>query len=1073
MGAPPKALAKISTPRSAGISPRERLFSILSDVQTRPLLWIQGPAGSGKTSLLTSYCDVMELSALWYQMDSGDNDPASFFYYLGLSAKRGQVKKKNPYPLLRPEYLAGLNSFARQFFRELFGRQPSGWLVIDKYQECVADSALHPALAEALSEIPDGWHVAILSRDEPPAAYARLRSSSQMYVLDPNELRLTLDECEAVCKAKLGDAAQPCTPPQLQRALELTQGWVTGLVLMLDPRHTLGVPENVNFENSQVIFDYFAGQIYEQIDPRLRDIMLKAALLPFIIPSLLETITGYPRVAKAMTDRMRHNQFVMQHEEIKGAFIFQPLFKEFLSERARQTLGQYEIIEFQQQAADALAQLGYFEQAAELYCQLQNWHSLAKLVQEHASALVNTGRHKTLRGWLDAIPEPTLTTDPWLQYWLGVGTQPFNLHISRKYLIQAYEQFKKEDQLEGLLNAWLGVVESYILEWGNFKPLDRWIDEMETLLQLNPTFPSDTLELRVTAGMFAALMYRRPEHPRLLIAEKKLYDAVIHVKQNPQLAKLGYQLFFYYTAWLGDLPKASVLADLLRPGARHVPDAANDTLWYALDALFLWKKGEPEASLDTVKKALAIAEQADFHLWDCLLYSSGVYATLSLKDEDQAQRYLKKISDSLNPNRLWDLAHYHYLIGRLYLFQGKIHESYEHSEAGLKAAIASGAPYAEALSRTILAQALFRLKQPEKAVAVNNLARDLARRIGSRNMLFFTLMSEAEFSFAGGGESRAVRALEEAFTIAREQDLIKHAFWWPPIMAPLCVKALEHNVETEFVQRVVRERQMVPDEAPAHLDNWPWHVKVSTLNQFSITVEGKLVDATGKARKRPLELLKVLIALGGRQIEQSRVHELLWPDAEGDTAMQALHTTLHRLRKLIGEHTITLQNGYINIDPRFTWVDVWSLERLFKLLNPLLRLVPSAVNSQKVSELSEKIFALYQGEFLESEAEHSWVRPYRQKLSARFKQILTELGTFWQRASEWDRAIVCYQQGLTLDPLAEELYQQLIQAFQKADRPTDAAATFQLCRKNLSDGLGTSPSPKTVALYKSIRPEMV
>jgi len=44
-----------------------------------------------------------------------------------------------------------------------------------------------------------------------------------------------------------------------------------------------------------------------------------------------------------------------------------------------------------------------------------------------------------------------------------------------------------------------------------------------------------------------------------------------------------------------------------------------------------------------------------------------------------------------------------------------------------------------------------------------------------------------------------------------------------------------------------------------------------------------------------------LIAMGGRQVPQTRLADLLWPDAEGDAAYRALITTLQRLRRLIGE----------------------------------------------------------------------------------------------------------------------------------------------------------------------------
>ena len=44
------------------------------------------PPGAGKTTLASSYVDARELRHLWFQLDAGDADPATFFHYLGVAA---------------------------------------------------------------------------------------------------------------------------------------------------------------------------------------------------------------------------------------------------------------------------------------------------------------------------------------------------------------------------------------------------------------------------------------------------------------------------------------------------------------------------------------------------------------------------------------------------------------------------------------------------------------------------------------------------------------------------------------------------------------------------------------------------------------------------------------------------------------------------------------------------------------------------------------------------------------------------------------------------------------------------
>ncbi len=97
---------------------RPRLFRRIDRGRARPVTWVWGPPGAGKTSLVASYLAARKLRVLWYQVDEGDADVATFFYYLGQAAPR----RRRPLPLLTPEYRQGLAAFTRRYFRELYAR---------------------------------------------------------------------------------------------------------------------------------------------------------------------------------------------------------------------------------------------------------------------------------------------------------------------------------------------------------------------------------------------------------------------------------------------------------------------------------------------------------------------------------------------------------------------------------------------------------------------------------------------------------------------------------------------------------------------------------------------------------------------------------------------------------------------------------------------------------------------------------------------------------------------------------------------------------------------------------------
>src|SRR5687767_11082560 len=100
---PALRLAKLTRPQTTNAVLRHRLFARLDEALEHPIVWIHAPPGAGKTTLLASYLGTRERSGIWYQVDGGDGDLASFFYYLGLAAQA--PRKRRPMPLLTPEYL--------------------------------------------------------------------------------------------------------------------------------------------------------------------------------------------------------------------------------------------------------------------------------------------------------------------------------------------------------------------------------------------------------------------------------------------------------------------------------------------------------------------------------------------------------------------------------------------------------------------------------------------------------------------------------------------------------------------------------------------------------------------------------------------------------------------------------------------------------------------------------------------------------------------------------------------------------------------------------------------------------
>jgi two-component SAPR family response regulator len=243
-----------------------------------------------------------------------------------------------------------------------------------------------------------------------------------------------------------------------------------------------------------------------------------------------------------------------------------------------------------------------------------------------------------------------------------------------------------------------------------------------------------------------------------------------------------------------------------------------------------------------------------------------------------------------------------------------------------------------------------------------------------------------------------------------------------------------------------------------------WPLRIHSLGRFTVEVNGQPLQFSRKVQKKPLDMLRVLIAYGGERVEASTIIEQLWPDAEGDSGKMSFDTNLHRLRKLIGvTDVLSMSEGKLSLDQSKCWLDVAALEDAVSRVEQDANAVGGNLD-KTAGPLMKELLQLYSGHFLDSELQEAWAVAARDRMKAKFIRAVSLIGTALEARQDWSRAAELYSRALELDNLAEALYRRLMNCFIKLGEPAEALNSYRRCRDMLSIVLGIEPSPETEAI---------
>jgi DNA-binding SARP family transcriptional activator len=287
-------------------------------------------------------------------------------------------------------------------------------------------------------------------------------------------------------------------------------------------------------------------------------------------------------------------------------------------------------------------------------------------------------------------------------------------------------------------------------------------------------------------------------------------------------------------------------------------------------------------------------------------------------------------------------------------------------------------------------------------------------------------------------------------------------FILPGTLAQLAVIALGHGIERDFVRHTVARRGLPPPATEE--ERWPWRVRVRAFGAFETAVEGAPLENGSKPQRKPIELLKYVIAAGGRDVSFGAVTQALWPDAEGDAAKRSFDVTLHRLRRMLEQDdAITLHGGKLALN-RNRVVDALAFERLAARIDEMQR--GARASGAVPVESLERALRLYRGPLFASDDE-VWLNPARTRLRRRFVELAAAAGERWEHAANLDAALAWSHRAIDVEPTAERIHQRILRLLHRQAGAPRRSAYGRAAKSGRT--VGGRPIPETEALHRIVR----
>ncbi len=1062
------------------------------------LVLLCAPAGYGKTTLLADFAHSTSIACCWYFLDSTDVYFTVFLHNLLASVRhvfpsfgssldglftnlftKGTSSNKYIYQSAMDALCSAFSTEINEHFA----------LCLCNYEEINESETLNQLFTYLLKVLPPHVTLVIESRVMPDISFVPLFVREEMYGFDRNSLRFSAQDISDLARLH---GLTTFTEAQAEQLATTFDGWITGILLgtRLGDLHFYSPNQDMHFGDLDIasshkrpvstqkrknLFTYIVSEVF-QSDMDAYTFLQAASLLQEMEPAMCNALLGITDAAEYL-DRLEHNGlFITSYgHDTELIYCCHPVIRDILYEELRQQDPE-RFAALHHKAAELWYACGNYDQAMQHAIEAGADDLAVQVIFDAYKQLLQQGHLDTLTDWLERLPAVIrennlrlLMIQATLFLSRGLHTTALPLLDKASVLANAEANDDSQEKIQ-IIQVEIDILRSKVLfQAGDYSGAQKLCQQ--ALLQL----PNDEIELRAAAEMrlgicanmqgdfLSGLTYLQ-QALHIWNAQLPMNQAAdIHGALANTYDLIGnFDLAEYHLTRALDYcdqshDEQSKVDNLIRKGLLHLHRGtyaeAETTLLQALtlartslhdqrgEAYALANLGSLYMEQAMYPQALAFCEDGLTLAYNCgnrslinITLSNIATTLLLMGDTTGALLFAEKIDVHTTDEKVFSYEQVwrELTYGMIFLYQGRYEEAY------------------------------MCLSSIEEEPTINSLKRV---QLQARLRL-------AACQLARNRQTEAIQLLAGSIGLFASNDSYKQLAhvelkWQPALL--LAVKSLPQLSRLREVIGLVTDTQQETKQlqTTSSLSTEPTLLPKLTIQAFGEPVV--LIDHQPIKHWRMARAMELFFFLLNANNPLGKEHILteLWPEFD-DQINQTFHSTLHHLRKLLGESSIVFQAGSYSLNLATCYGEnIWYDVKEFQMRQVEAKRALAHGDDLAAKKALLRMVELYQGDYGRP-FYSDWCTARRDELRTAYLEAQGQLAQIAWQNKAYNECIHYSRQLLNVDNCQEEAHYNIMLCYVHQSRRSDALRQYQFCKETLQQELGLQPGSAIEELYQSL-----